>query len=103
MKKLSDYLDRLKKTAEKGENSTRKRLIDEKTVFFLAGKVIVELYGVRGGENIQPALFREKKLFFTVSSSLWANELWLERDMIRKKINEEIGQDEVSEIKVKEL
>ena len=103
MKKLSDYLDRLKKTAEKGENSTRKRLIDEKTVFVLAGKVIVELYGVRGGENIQPALYREKKLFFTVSSSLWANELWLERDMIRKKINEEIGQDEVSEIKVKEL
>jgi hypothetical protein len=102
MKRISDYLSRLKKTAEKEENTKKKRIIDEKTIFFLAGKVITSLYGMKGRENIQPVLFRDRKLFFTVSSSLWANELWLERDTIREKINREIGQEEIMEIKMSE-
>lgn len=102
MKKLSDFLLRLQKNNESGKQTRRERNIDEKTIFFLAGKVISSLYGMKGRENIQPVFFREKKLFFTVSSSLWANELWLERDHIREKINEEIGQDEIREIKVSE-
>jgi len=60
----------------------------------------VEEYGIRGGENIIPTLYKEKKLFLSSRSSLWGNEIWLERDRLKEKINILLGSDAVGEIKL---
>lgn len=77
--------------------------IDEKTIFFLAEKVLLSQYGMRGRENISPKFWKEGKLFLFSQNSLWAGEVWTNRESIRAKINKEIGEEIVSEIKVSEI
>ena len=74
--------------------------IDEKTIFHVAKKAITEEYGVRGGENIIPVLYREKKLFLAPRSSLWASEILLQREHLSRRINDALGAEWVKEIKV---
>lgn len=74
--------------------------LDEKTVFCIANKVLVAEYGARGGENIIPTLYREKKLFLSARSSLWGNEIWLERDNLKEKMNTLLGSEAIKEIKL---
>lgn len=103
MKKLSDYLSINKKTTHKTPGFPIQPQVDEKTIFFIAEKVILSQYGMRGRENISPKFWKEGKLFFFSQSSLWAGEIWMNREMVRKKINEEIGSETVLEIKVSEI
>jgi hypothetical protein len=72
--------------------------LDEKTVFHICRKVLLEEYGMRGSENIIPSLYKEKRLFLSPRSSLWGNEVSLEREFLRNKMNILIGSDAVSEI-----
>lgn len=74
--------------------------IDEKTIFHIAKQVLVEEYGVRGGENILPTYYKDKKLFLAPRSSLWGSELYLMREHIAKRINAILGSEEVKEIKI---
>lgn len=80
----------------------RRVLADEKTVFYLAEKVIGELYGARGRKNISPRYWKKGKLFLACQSPLWANELWISRDELRERMNRELGYEGVSEIKASE-
>ena len=75
-------------------------VLDEKTIFYIAKKVLVEEYGLRGGENIIPSLYQEKKLFLSSRSSLWGNEVWLEKERLRDKMNTWLGTEGILEIKV---
>jgi hypothetical protein len=75
-------------------------LLDEKTIFYIAKKVLVEEYGIRGGENIIPSLYQDKKLFLSSRSSLWGNEVWLEKERLRDKMNTWLGTEGILEIKV---
>jgi len=77
--------------------------IDEKTILFLAEKIVLSQYGVRGRENIIPKAFKEKKLYFLCRSSLWMNELWINRDVIIRKMNQELGDGFISDIKTTEM
>lgn len=74
--------------------------IDEKTIFYILKSVVVEEYGMRGSENIIPVLYKEKKLFLSPQSSLWASEIMLQREYLCQRINEILGREEVSEIKI---
>ena len=103
MKKLSNYLPLIAKQSGNLQNNHTKKTIDEKTIFFLVGKVISLQYGIRGRENISPKYWKEGKLFLLAQNSLWAGEVWANREYIRMKINEEIGSEVISEIKVTEL
>jgi hypothetical protein len=100
MKKIGDIFASTKKKRKIGAVM---KGIDEKTVLFLAERIILSQYGVRGRENIIPKAFKEKKLFFLCRSSLWMNELWVNRDIITKKMNQELGKDIVSDIKTTEM
>ncbi len=81
----------------------RKRVVlDEKTIFFLAEKAILALYGVRGRENISPRYWKNGKLFLSCCSPLWANELWITRETLCNQINQELGYEEVKEIQTSE-
>lgn len=74
--------------------------VDEKTVFFVCKKVLIEEYGMQGGENIIPSFYKEKKLFLSPRSSLWSSEIWLGRDRLRNRINITLGCEAVLEIKI---
>jgi predicted nucleic acid-binding Zn ribbon protein len=74
--------------------------IDEKTIFHIAKRIVIEEYGVRGGENIIPTFYKEKKLFLAPRSSLWASEILLQREHLCKRINSTLGTEAVKEIKI---
>jgi len=74
--------------------------VDEKIIFHIAKCVLVEEYGVRGGENIIPSYYKDKKLFLTPRSSLWGSEIYLMREHLAKRINTTLGSEEVKEIKI---
>lgn len=98
MRTLKDLLPKNKKTTRfhtgLGVN------IDEKTIFFIAKKILVMEYGIRGGENIIPTLYQDKKLYLSSRSSLWGNEIWLEREHLKEKMNNLLGGEAIVEIKL---
>jgi hypothetical protein len=98
MRNLKDLLPK-KRYAPEGK-AQQQEILDEKTVFYIAKKVLVEEYGIRGSENIIPTFYKEKKLFLSARSSLWGNEIWLERDRLREKMNALLGSEAISEIKM---
>jgi hypothetical protein len=98
MRTLKDLLPKNKKNGR--FSSERVMHLDEKTVFFIAKKVLVTAYGVRGGENIVPALYKDKKLFLSSRSSLWGNEVWLERERLKEEMNSLLGCEAIAEIKL---
>lgn len=98
MRTLRDLLP--KKEYTPVQASVHKHL-DEKTVFYIAKKVLEEEYGMKGSENIIPLAYKEKQLFLSTRSSLWGNEVWLQRDDLKQKINNRLGEEAVLQIKVK--
>ena len=92
MKKISHLLNQ--------KRSAGTALIDDKSIFFLFKKIVREEYGAKGGQSFIPQLFKNKKLFLKAKSSNWANEIWVNRQEIVKKINSEIGKDELQDIVV---
>ncbi|NTW46055.1 MAG: DUF721 domain-containing protein [Candidatus Moranbacteria bacterium] len=94
MKRLGDMMSGPVSVA--GGRAPRRAVVaDEKTVFFLAERVIGGMYGDRGRENLKPRFFRNGKLFIACSGPLWANELWIGREAFRERINRELGSDGV--------
>ncbi len=74
--------------------------LDDKTIFFLFGKIIKEEYGSKGSKNLKPDFFKNGKIFVKSESSVFANELLLNKNEIIRKINQEIGNKEIQDIKV---
>lgn len=97
MKNLKDLLPKRHRLSGQGTPQT---VFDEQTVFHIAKKVIREEYGLRGIENIIPVLYKEKKLFLASRSSLWGNEIWLERDVLKEKMNILLGNEAILEVKL---
>ena len=85
---------------EKGKQQTTltRNTVDDKSVLFLFRKIFGELYGVKGQENIIPVQIQNKKLFLKPRTSLWANEVLLEKDMLIKKLNEALEQEYIEDI-----
>jgi len=90
MKLIGNYL------AKKNIQKTRE--IDDKTVFHLFDIVIREEYGRVGGINIRPRYYKNGKIFVDIRNSNWANELWLSKIDVIKKINNRIGCNEIKDI-----
>ena len=91
MKTLSQLIQNKKK-------SSYSTSIDEKTIFFLFDRYITDEYGRKGSLYIQPKVYTKKKLVITCQSSLWANELWLNKALVIRKLNHEIGSEEIQDI-----
>ena len=92
MKTLGSFID--KKTL------SRRKIIDEKSVFYIFGLVIKEEFGKQGAKNIIPTLFRDKKIVIKVVGSNWASEILLQKSYILKKLNNEFGAEEVFDLVV---
>ncbi|MFZ2188487.1 MAG: DciA family protein [Candidatus Moraniibacteriota bacterium] len=93
MRALGDILNRMKKR--------RVQVLDDKTIFFVFKKVIEEEFGAIGRQKFNPEYFANKILFIRADNSIWSAELWTNKARIIKKINEELGEDGVENIKMK--
>ncbi|MCW1949617.1 MAG: DUF721 domain-containing protein [Candidatus Shapirobacteria bacterium] len=74
---------------------------EKETVFFLFKEVVRAEFGLIGAEKFLPNYFSAGTLFIKAQNSLWAAELWTNRNLIVRKINEKIGSSVVKEIKMK--
>jgi hypothetical protein len=79
----------------------KKQILDDKTVFFVFGRVIESEFGQLGKTKFTPDYFAKGVLFVKAQNSAWSAELWTNKARIMKKINEEIGEDVVGNIKMK--
>jgi hypothetical protein len=93
MKVLGDILRKRK--------ITKAMVLDDKTIFFVFKKVIEEEFGLIGKQKFTPDYFTHKTLFIKADNSAWSSELWTNKLRIIKKINEELGEDVVENIKMK--
>ncbi|EKE15622.1 MAG: hypothetical protein ACD_11C00116G0009 [uncultured bacterium] len=72
--------------------------LDEKSIFYVFGKVIKQEYGNFGVENFKAQYLKNGKLFIKAENSVWASELWLNREVIVEKMNRELGSSEIKEL-----
>ena len=80
MRNLEDLLNQKRKPQKSKD-------LDEKTIFFVFLKVIQELYGTRGEESLRPLRVQDKKIYVRPESSLWANEIFLQKEKLLKNTN----------------
>lgn len=78
----------------------RKIVVDDKDVFYIFQRVIKEEFGNVGAGKFKARHFGNKTVFVETESSNWASELWLNRKKIIEKMNGELGEGAVREIKV---
>ena len=90
MKKISNLLDK--------RRFARKINIDQQSVFYIFNLIIKEEYGKQGAENIKPVFFKDKKIFIKISNSSWESEVWAQRKNIVKKINDQLGENEIIDL-----
>jgi hypothetical protein len=84
---------------EQKENKNNARM-EDKDFFYLFERIIKAEYGNQGAKNLKANFFKNGKIFVASESSAWANELLLNKNEIIKKINQEIGSQEVLDIKM---
>ncbi len=77
----------------------RVKAVDQKTVFFLAEKIIEEEYGKRGAASVVPRYFKDGKLYLSGKSSLWVEEVKNFREAFLQRLSD-AGVDSVKDIKV---
>lgn len=92
MKLIGKYLSK--------KNIQISRELDEKTIFHLFDVIIREEYGRVGGVNIRPRYYKKGKIFVDINNSNWANELWINKRDVIRRINNKIGHNEIKDIGV---
>lgn len=95
MRSLGTFLDK------KYTPSKQKPMIDEKSVLFLVGKFLEEEYGKRGSAQLIPKYFQEGRLGILAKSSLWATEARNDTKRICSSINNTLGGDVITEIRIR--
>jgi hypothetical protein len=90
----------LKNLFAKRENKKRTALSD-KDIFYIFSKIIKEEFGNIGASKLKADYFKNKTIFVKSGSLAWASELFLSRNMIIRKINKELGEGAIREIKSK--
>jgi len=93
MQSLKTFLDK--------KNIKKRIVLDDKTVFYLFKKIIKEEFGNMGIEKLIPDYFSHGTIFIKSESSTWASELEMQKVKIIKRINQEIGSQQIKNIKLK--
>lgn len=93
MRSLKDFI---RKRAGDFQAST----LDDKTVFFLFRKIIREEYGMRGVNELIPTLYVDGVLSIKANNPLYSNELWIHREALVNRMNSELSEDGIHEIKL---
>jgi len=75
--------------------------LEDKEIFYLFARIIKSEYGNQGTKNLKATYFKNGKIFIKSDSSVFSNELLLNKNEIIRKINQELGEEAVKEIKMK--
>lgn len=86
---------------KKKMRANRSAPLDEKSVAFVFGKMIASEYGRRGTENVKMEFYKDKKLYVSARTSVWASELWLNRQELKEMLNKELGTNDIREVVVR--
>jgi hypothetical protein len=73
--------------------------LEDKDVFYLFEKIIKAEYGNCGVKNLKANFFKNGKIFVKAESSVFSSELSLNKNEIIQKLNQEIGSEEIKDIK----
>ena len=74
--------------------------IDDKTIKHIFTQVIRDEYGRQGEKNIIPKFYKNGIIFVSIQNSIWAQELWMQRNFFITKLNNKIGNDIIKNIKI---
>ena len=92
MKKISFLISQKERKA--------KLKLEDKEIFYLFARIIKAEYGNQGAKNLKATYFKNGKIFIKSDSSVFSNELLLNKNEIIRKINQEIGSEEIRDIKI---
>ena len=90
----------LKNLLYKRENKLAISLTD-KDIFYIFNRVIKEEFGNVGASKLKGDYFKNGTIFIKLTSSAWASELFSNRNLIIRKMNKELGEGAIKEIKLK--
>jgi hypothetical protein len=93
MKALGDLLLKRKRDV--------KITFSDKDVFYVFDKVIKAEFGLIGITKFKADYFKDKKVFVKSQSSVWSSELMLNRAKIIRKMNDELGEGAIADMKIK--
>jgi hypothetical protein len=96
MKAIGSFLN--KKFIEQKKHST---VVDDKAIFFVFKKIVKQEFGNFGVENFVPDYFSGKTVFIKCKSPAWASELFLHKNKLMRRMNEELGECLIDDIKSK--
>lgn len=74
--------------------------LEDKDIFYLFERIIKAEYGNQGAKNLKPSFLKGGKIFVKSESSVFSSEIILNKKEIIKKINQEIGNEEIWDIKI---
>ncbi len=98
MKNINDYLTRKRKKVKKQKNTGVE--IDPQTIMHLFSRAVRDEYGRQGEKNIVPKFYKNGIIFVSIQNSIWAQELWMNRNLFVKNLNKKIGGNIVKNIKI---
>jgi hypothetical protein len=81
------------------EKRTNVRL-EDKDIFYLFEKIIKQEYGNQGAKNLKAGYYKNGKLYIKSDSSIFSSELLLNKNEIIRKLNQEIGDEEIADVKI---
>lgn len=82
------------------EQQKKRTKLSEKDIFYIFERIVKQEYGNQGKKNLKPNFFKNGKIFIKSSSSIFANEVLLNKNEIINKLNQEIGSEEIIDIKI---
>ena len=94
MKKIGLFISN---KAQQNKVSAR---LEDKDIFYLFERIIKQEYGNQGAKNLKAGYYKNGKLYIKSDSSIFSNELLLNKNEIIRKLNQEIGNEEIADIKV---
>ena len=98
MKNISSYLKYKKK--QQRQRAAKSIDIDDQTIMHLFSRAIRDEYGRQGEKNIVPKFYKNGIIFVKIKNSIWAQELWMNRALFVRVLNEKIGSKAVKNIKI---
>ncbi len=99
MKSLQSFFSKNRELSIDSTDDNTQSTVDDKTVFYVFSRIISEEYGRKGEKAIIPSFYRNRIIFVRFSESLWAQEVWTNRQYLIRRLNERVGQKVVVNIK----
>ncbi|MEF3692283.1 MAG: hypothetical protein V3574_04495 [Candidatus Moraniibacteriota bacterium] len=87
----------------KNRNIVAKNELDQESVFYIFKGLIRIKFGEVGVLNVIPDFYKKGVIFLKIANSNWANEIWLNKQMLIDEMNLKIGNKDIVDIKVKGL